>query len=307
MISRIALITGATGFVGSHLAESLVKKNYLVHAVVRPNSDIAFLKTLDRKYIRIHVYENHNFQQIFSEISKNERPEIVFHLASMVLGAHTYNDIPALVQSNITFGMELLECMKDYGICRLVNTGTSWQHYDNEPYNPVNLYAATKQAFQDIEVYYEKACSFKIINLQLFDNYGPNDRRKKLLNLLKQTVKTNTTLNMTPGEQLIDLVHISDLVQAFIMAGEYLLNNEYEYCGTYSISSGNPITLRTLVEVIQEMTGKKVNIRWGGQNYRDREVMVPWSNGTVLPGWYPRVDLKMGLTDFFMESDRLMV
>lgn len=297
---KSALITGATGFVGSHLAESLVKKNYLVHVVVRPNSDIAFLKTLDSKYIRIHVYENHNFQQIFSEISKNEQPKIVFHLASMVLGAHTYNDIPTLVQSNITFGMELLESMKEYGIYRLVNTGTSWQHYDNEPYNPVNLYAATKQAFQDIEVYYEKACSFKIINLQLFDNYGPNDKRGKLLNLLKHVGETGTSLDMTPGEQLIDLVHISDLVQAFIIAGGYLLDKKYEYCGTYSVSSGNPITLRSLVELIERISGKKFNIKWAGKDYRDREVMVPWSKGTILPGWQPRIDLSKGLCDFFL-------
>lgn len=298
MISRIALITGATGFVGSHLAESLVKKNYFVHAVVRPNSDIAFLKILDQKHIRIHVYENHNFQQIFSGISKNERPEIVFHLASMVLGAHTYNDIPALVQSNITFGMELLECMKDYGIYRLVNTGTSWQHYDNEPYNPVNLYAATKQAFQDIEVYYEKACGFKIINLQLFDNYGPNDKRGKLLNLLKHVGETGISLDMTPGKQSMDLVHIDDLVQAFIMSGEYLLNEKYEYCGTYMVSSGKPINLKELVNLVEKITGHPIHIHWGAKAYREREVMKPWNTGKVLPNWHPNINLEEGLKSF---------
>lgn len=295
---KSALITGATGFVGSHLAESLVKKNYLVHAVVRPNSDIAFLKTLDQKHIRIHVYENHNFQRIFSEISKNERPEIVFHLASMVLGAHTYNDIPALVQSNITFGMELLECMKNYGIYRLVNTGTSWQHYDNEPYNPVNLYAATKQAFQDIVVYYEKACGFKIINLYLFDNYGPNDKRGKLLNLLKHVGETGISLDMTPGKQSMDLVHIDDLVQAFIMSGEYLLNEKYEYCGTYMVSSGKPINLKELVNLVEKITGHPIHIHWGAKAYREREVMKPWNTGKVLPNWQPNINLEEGLKSF---------
>lgn len=297
------LITGATGFVGSHLAEALVKENYLVHAIVRPDSDTTFLKTLGQGNVKIHIYKHHNFQEIFSEISASEQPEIVFHLASMFLGTHTYKEIPALVQSNITFGAELLECMKDYGIYRLVNTGTSWQHYNNETYNPVNLYAATKQAFQDIEVYYEKACGFKIINLQLFDNYGPNDKRKKLLNLLKQAVEMNTNLSMTPGEQLVDLVHIVDLVQAFIVAGEYLLSGKYEYCGTYSISSGNPITLRNLVKLIERISGKKVNVEWGGKNYKDREVMVPWAQGIILPGWQPRIDLSNGLRSFF-QSDK---
>lgn len=265
MISRVALITGATGFVGSHLVEALAKKNYVVHTIVRPGSDISSLKTLDQERIRIHVYENHNFNQIFSGIKEYEKPELVFHLASMVLGTHTYHDIPELLQSNITFGVELLECMREHGIYRLVNTGTSWQHYDNELYNPVNLYAATKQAFQDIEVYYEKAHGFKIINLQLFDNYGPNDKRGKLLNLLKQAVTNDMPLDMTPGKQLIDLVYIDDLVRAFILAGEYLMNGQCQYCGTYSVSSGNPITLHSLVDMIQEILNKKVNINWGAE------------------------------------------
>lgn len=262
---QAVLITGATGFVGAHLTKYLVDAGYIVHAIVRPVSDISGLKALKQEQLRIHIYDSqHHFKEIFEEISEREKPRLVYHLASMVVGAPAVERIGELIQSNITFGVDLLEAMKAYGIRNLVNTGTSWQHYENALYNPVNLYAATKQAFQDIEVYYEQACGFKVINLHLFDNYGPGDKRKKLLNLLKDAGERGTVLQMTPGEQLIDLVYIDDLVRAFVLAGEYLLQQQYDYCGTYAVSSGRPIALRNLVEVIQKIMSKEINIKWGG-------------------------------------------
>lgn len=258
------LITRATGFVGSHLTEALAQKGYIVHAVARPTSDLMVLEKFNPERVRIHIYnEEHQFNAILGEIPLAERPQVVFHLAAMMTGTPAYDDIAPLLQSNLIFGAELLEGMRLYGIERLVNAGTFWQHYQNEDYNPVNLYAATKQAFQDIEVYYERAHSFKIINLHLFDNYGPGDHRKKVLNLLKQAGKDGTVLNMTPGEQMMDLVYIDDLVQAFILAGQYLMDGQYGYCGTYAVSSGKPITLRNLVEMIQKMMKIKINVNWG--------------------------------------------
>ena len=179
MMCPSVLITGATGFVGSHLAESLVQKGYIVHTVVRPTSDVMFLEKLNPERVRIHIYnENHRFDAIFGEIPMVERPQVVFHLAAMMIGTPAYDDIAPLFQSNLIFGTELLEGMRLYGIEHLVNTGTFWQHYQNEGYNPVNLYAATKQAFEDLIAYYVQACEFKVINLHLFDNYGTNDKRR---------------------------------------------------------------------------------------------------------------------------------
>ena len=174
------VITGASGFVGSNLTRYLLGKNIEVYIIVRPTSDISFLEKKDYN-LNIFRYDKdiNKLISFFNEI----QPDCVFHLASNVIAEHKANQIDSLVQSNITFGLHLLEAMKETGVKRLVNTGTFWQHYNNEEYNPVCLYAATKQAFETLLEYYVQAESFKVITLKLFDTYGENDRRPKLINL----------------------------------------------------------------------------------------------------------------------------
>lgn len=272
------IVTGATGFVGSHLTKALVNQGVCVHAIVRPTSDLSSLQQLEQKMIRVHVHdEKRDFKEIFGDIIEEAKPDVVFHLASMVVGNPTDEKVEALLQSNINFGVDLLEAMKKYGVRHLVNTGTSWQHYHNADYDPVNLYAATKQAFEDLIDYYVQACGFKVINLHLFDNYGPNDKRKKLLNLMKDAVRQKQVLHMTPGQQQIDLVYIDDVVRAFLLAGRYLAEGKYQYCGTYAVSSGHPVPLRNLVKECNKVIGGRLMINWGGRHI---ETGRSWSRGT---------------------------
>ena len=125
----------------------------------------------------------------------------------------------------------------------------------------------------------------KVIALKLFDTYGPNDPRPKLFRLLKTVSERQEPLAMSPGEQLIDLVYIDDVVKAYLIAAERLqagLAYDHE---SYAVSSGRPISLKELVRTYEQVTGKKLPIQWGGRPYRPREVMVPWNRGEKLPGW----------------------
>ncbi len=294
--TKRALLAGITGFVGSHLAEKLLAEGWDVHGIVRENSDTSKLvgKFADR--VKLHVHsEKKSLNSIMAEV----KPDVVFHLASLYLSSHAYEDIPALVESNVTFGTLLVEAMTNNGCCRLVNTGTSWQHYQNKPYSPVNLYAASKQAFDDMLQYYAEAHELKVIELQLFDTYGADDTRQKLLNLLRDCLKNGRKLFMSPGEQLLNLVHIDDVVSAFSLAGNYLLSGDYDKCGTYAVVAQEMLSLRELVERIEQLVGSSLNIEFGGRPYRVREVMKPWDDRHSLPGWRCRVSLADGLKELF--------
>jgi nucleoside-diphosphate-sugar epimerase len=220
---------------------------------------------------------------------------VVFHLASLFLAQHTPDDIEQLVRSNVLFATQMAEAMTQAGCWRLINTGTSWEHYENAAYNPVNLYAATKQAYEVMLAYYLATTPLQAVTLKLFDTYGPNDPRPKLFTLLRQSAGEGKPLAMSPGEQLIDLVHIDDIVRAYLMAADRLLAGAVHGHERYAVSSGNPLPLQKLVEIYCQVTGIKLPIHWGGRPYRQREVMIPWQNGTPLPSWKPEVELVEGI------------
>lgn len=295
MTGRVALVTGGTGFVGSHLVHELVRDGWQVHVIVRPGSDLSLLGKIKNELV-LHEYDGtHESMQanLFAV-----RPDVVFHLAALFVAGHESKDIMPLIQSNVLFGTHLVEAMTSAGITHLVNTGTFWQHYENNNNSPVNLYAATKQAFEDILQYYVEARGLRVITLKLFDTYGPGDPRPKLLNLLRRVANENSHLKMSPGRQPIDLVHVQDVVSAFVVAAKRLLDGGVIAHDRFGVASGHSVSLRELVDLIGEVRGKELTIKWGGLPYRSREVMV---NGSLpsLPGWAPSISLASGLKEFF--------
>lgn len=288
---RVALVTGATGFVGSHLARRLVREGWQVHVLSRAGSHLPDAGEFAQVTSHIHDGSTEDMVRCVAQA----KPDVVFHLASLFLSQHATKDIDALIQSNVLFGNQLLEAMKVNEVNCLINTGTSWQHYDNEDYNPVCLYAATKQAFEALLEYYVQACGIKAITLKLFDTYGPNDPRPKLFHLLNKAANSGETLDMSAGEQLIDLVHIDDVVEAYLIAAQRLLEGKVAKHETYAVSSGRPLPLKELVQLYAEVTKQTVNVNWGARLYRYREVMVPWNCGVGLAGWRPKLTLEEGM------------
>lgn len=289
---RIALVTGATGFVGSNLVRRLVNDGWDTHVIIRDGSDLSMLSGIDSA-IRVHVHDGSTEQLI--EIVQLASPRLVFHLASLFLAQHTSQDIEPLIHSNLLFSTQLVEAMSVNGVRHLINTGTSWQHYENSDYSPVCLYAATKQAFEAVLMYYVEVSDMSAISLQLFDTYGPNDHRAKLFTLLRKTARTGEPLLMSPGEQLIDLVYIDDVLDAYLLAAERLLRGSVNRHEVYAVTSGKPIKLRELVEIYGQVVDLSLAVEWGARPYRSRETMIPWNKGQVVPGWAPRVGLAAGI------------
>lgn len=288
---RRALVTGATGYVGSNVTKRLVIEGWDVHIVVRPKS---ILDAIDAVLPSITSHEHDGTTHGMIRIVGDAQPEVVFHLASSFLAQHRPEDVETLISSNLLFSTQLAEAMAVNQVKLLINTSTSWQHHENAEYNPVNLYAATKQAFEDILAYYIDAHGLNVITLALFDTYGPNDPRPKLISLLWNTALSQEPLAMSPGEQMIDLVHIDDVVDAFIISVGQLLQQSQGHM-RYGISSGMPLRLIDLVAAFEQATGLKLPIDWGGRPYRPREVMIPWTSYKKLPEWQPRVAFVKGI------------
>lgn len=289
-----ALVTGATGYIGLHLVKRLMADGWVVHALVPDFESSEKLKGHSGR-IAIHSYDGKT-ETVFAALRK-AKPAVVFHLAAKVCVEHSAGQIETLIAANVLLGTQILDGMARLGIRHFINTGTYWQHYRSRAYDPVNLYAATKQAFEDILLFYTATAGIRAITLKLFDVYGPDDPRNKIISLFDRHSRSGLPLVMTRGEQLMDLVHVDDVAGAFCYAADLLRKSPEKKLKTcYAVSSSRRVSLRKVAAIYQRVTGRTVKIRWGGRPYRAREVMKPWK-GMLLPGWKPTIDLEQGLLE----------
>ncbi len=285
------LLTGATGFLGSHLAFRLAQQDAEVDVVVRADSAIPFWWGKAASRIRVHRHSGSTEHMI--EILKIVRPDIVYHCATHFVAEHEPQHLELLVQSNVLFGTQLLEAMEKTGVRRLVNTGTFWQHKEDGNF-PISLYAATKQAFEAVLDYFVDAHKFDVVTLKLYDGYGPHDRRRKLIPTLLEIAHRPRKIEMSPGHQLIDLVFVDDIIAALQVGAKRLKNRDASLHERFAVRSGSLLSLRDVVATFEKVSDAKITVAWGARPYRNREVMVPWA-GEVLPDWSPRVGLEEGL------------
>lgn len=281
------LLTGATGFIGKHLSQKLIEAGHTVHAIIRNSSDRQRLAPM----LNVHIHDETATDLI--GYFERERFDGVIHLASLFLAAHTADQIEKLISSNVTYGTLLLEASKTSKVKWFINTGTFWQHYRDRDYDPVNLYAATKEAFEKIAAYYSETSDLIFTTLKLNDTFGPGDTRNKIFTLWDKISRTNEVLEMSGGEQLIDISYIDDVVLAYLKLTEHLSSehaNDFKG-STFAVISAHRMSLKDLAGEFEKATHKKLNIAWGAKPYREREVMVPWTKGKPVPGWGPHYTL----------------
>ena len=195
---RRVLITGITGYIGSKLARELLT-DCEVYGLVR--------KPLNLKYIADivpniqFVYYDGSYDSM-SEALKLSQPDLVYHMAAYYTGSHGPEHIPKLLDSNITLGAHLLGAMAEHKISALVYASTIVAHYQGAEYRPLNLYAATKQAFSDLLLYYTDVGLVSAVSVIISDTYGPGDNRPKILNIIKRATKTGERVAFSSGEQV---------------------------------------------------------------------------------------------------------
>jgi len=289
---RRALITGAGGFIGRHLTSGLRRRGVQVHALIRQSSS----RALPKEWQDVVVVERWDETSAdLARIVAQVKPDVVFHVASRFIAEHKPEQVDELINSNVLFGVQLLEAMACAGVTDLVNFGSSWQHYMNRPYSPVCLYAATKQAFEALLQFYVEARGVRAVTLKLFDTFGPDDDRGKLFATLLRIARTGETLDLSAGEQMVDFVFIDDVVDAAVQAAERLESHPDPMNETYAVSSGHPLSLRDFVAEVAATIGDDVRVNWGARPYRAREVMTLWKDFATLPEWAPRHSLQDGI------------
>lgn len=292
------LLTGATGYIGEKLCQELLIKGYSVNVIVRKESNISHLSE--------HLCSS-NILILNESIAENIRqikPDILINLAGKFVSEHHISDVDMLLESNILFPAKICEYAYHAGCKKFINVGSYWQNYNNEEYNPVNYYAATKEAMKKIFQYYAMSKKCSVLTLKIFDSYGDNDPRNKILNILYR-LEENASINMTGGEQKMFFCHIEDIVTAFLAAIKYLEQMDEGKYEEFYLRGEKAICLKEAVESLLKTLGKKIHINWGARKYHPKEIFDPSAigKGKILPGWKCNVSIEEGLKKSFCKGE----
>ena len=300
-MSNVALLTGITGFIGRNLAKGLIDRGWEIHAIVREESNLGDLGNI-KNNCSFHIHDGSTESMI--DIHKKLKIDVVFHLASLYLANHKVEEVSELIRSNIQFSTQLLEGMLEGGSKKIINVGSYAQHNDSEEFNPFNLYASTKEAFQNILYFYHLAHGLSCLTLKLYDTYGPGDTRGKLINLITDSILEGSDLKLSEGDQLINISHINDIVKHFLKAEEYLSSLSEPSWEVFFVN-GESFTVKGLVLKLEKIIGKEFQGQLGGRPYRKREIMSPVRPKNILP-WKDecsKTTLREGITELISLRD----
>ncbi|MBU1052820.1 MAG: NAD(P)-dependent oxidoreductase [Proteobacteria bacterium] len=287
-------VTGAPGFIGSHVMEKLLSGGHQVVALITPDNPMPRLQLLKNDFTVINAtLEN---TQMLEEVVNEFKPEACIHLA-WYAEPGKYLDSIKNIQA-LTSSLTLFQTLIEAGCRHIIAAGTCFEYntnfgYLNEdtPTLPASLYAGTKLscflAGSQLATKNDVAFSWA----RIFYPYGPKENPKRLVPAAINSLKESMAFPSSPGEQIRDYIHVSDVASAF----STLLEKRAD--GIFNISSGSPVSIRQLLETIGELMNQNDLIQPGAISYRAWEPPFICGDNTRLKnlGWTSKYSLRDGL------------
>jgi len=305
-VSVKILVTGATGFIGSHL----------VHRLLREEHEVGIIKRSISKTWRINdildqltVFET-DLQDLckIQDAIETFQPCVVFHLASQYVTEHTPADIKSLYETNVLGTVNLLDSMIDSTVTLFVNTSScfvygSGSYSDKDQrmsegdfLNPSNLYALTKVHGEEACSYYAERYGVKCVTLRLFPPYGEWDNERKLIPFVIRKMIEGEELQLTSCKQKWDFTYIDDIIDAYM---KILFILEFpEKHEIFNIGTGYAPSMKRVVLMIKDILGSDIKPKFGTIPHRNKEVWYTCADTSAAQkylNWRPETKLKEGL------------
>ena len=289
------LLTGATGFLGSHLLKTLVSKGYEVIVLKRTTSDMWRLKGFE------NTFKSYDIDRVPLQTAFEEQPiDTIIHTACVY--GRKGESTKQILETNLMFGTELLNVAISFNVRTFFNTGTFF-NAGALSYKYLNYYALSKKQFEEwLQIASDK---IQVVNLKLGHMFGEQDGNDKfttwILNELKQE---KPVIPLTAGIQKRDFIYIEDVVSA------YLTCLEQKEClkafNDIEVGTGVLTPVRTFVELVKEVLEKlhaksiETQLNFGALPYREGEIMEPQVDNHILCslGWQPKRNLEENVWNF---------
>lgn len=292
-----ALVTGATGFVGSYLTEALVRGGEEVAVLCRQGSDLWRLRdVLPRVTVVCGDFTEPEGAE--AEI-RGFAPDTIFHLAwHGVEGAHRADD--AHIDKNLLGSVALLRLAARVGCRTFVGLGSQAEYgpqpdvlNEGAPTEPTTTYGVAKLCTYLLGRHLAASSGMRFVWLRLFSSYGPKDNPGWLIPYLVRALSRGERPALTPGEQRWDYIYVEDAAEAVYAAAA---SEGAE--GLFNLGSGRAHRLREVVEQVRDLIDPALPLGFGGRDYAPDQVMHLQADITRLTeatGWRPKTPLADGL------------
>lgn len=292
--NRRVLITGANGFIGTHLTQALRQAGAKVFTLDSRGEG----QPANAYDFRCSVTDASSL----ARIAGVAEPEAVFHLAAVTDRSATLDKIDEMIQVNLVGTANLIRVLRPVrSVQAIIVAGTAEEYGINRaPFgeelreNPVTPYSFSKVCASYLCRLSRNLFDLPVLVLRATLAYGPGQRGDMFIPSLIRSLRANQAFKMSSGDQTRDCIYIDDLVSAYLQAGLA----RPEHCDVLNIGLGRAYRLKEIAALIGELMGKSHLITPGARPYRPCEVMqyrISIGRAKRLLGWAPKIGLREGL------------
>ena len=281
------LITGASGFIGSHLCRRLCRDDVEIHAISRTDRHST---EKDVRWWQGDLADLTMVQELLTVV----RPDIIFHLASYGVGTRELDVVAPTFRSNLMGTVNLLIAAAEIGCRRIVLTGSLEEPEQGDPEAiPSSPYAATKWAGSAYARMFHALYQIPVVILRLFMVYGPGQDLRKLIPYVILSLLRGEAPKLTSGQRPVDWIYVDDVVDGLLAAGQV---PGIEGC-TIDLGSGVLVSVRAVVQQIVDIVGSSRPPVFGAVPDRPLEQVRAANPADTLAklGWTPAIALEEGL------------
>ncbi|MDI7258444.1 MAG: GDP-mannose 4,6-dehydratase [Thermodesulfobacteriota bacterium] len=300
------LVTGAGGFIGSHLTERLVELGTNVRVFVRYNSrnDLGLIELLPHVIQKTLEIVRGDLKDPDAVRKAVKDQEVIFHLGALIAIPYSYVHPMDFVQTNILGTTHILAACQDYEIEKLVYTSTS-EVYGTAQYTPINEehplrgqspYSASKIGADKLAESYHRAFRLPVAILRPFNTFGPRQSARAVIPTIISQALSSGEVRLGSLHPTRDLLYVQDTVEGFIKIAESMAATGE----VINVGSGKEISIGKLASKILQILGKPDNIvidetRVRPENSEVERLICDYSKAKRLLNWEPKVPLDEGL------------